>query len=947
MIGAVDRERSRAWLAAGLGVESPFPWQRMLLERFVDGALPRAVDVPTGLGKTAIMGVWLVARAVGAQVPRRLVYVVDRRAVVDQATKVAERLRAFVDETPELKRALGLQVSSSLPISTLRGQLADNREWLADPAAPAIVVGTIDMIGSRLLFEGYGASPGMRPFHAGLLGADTLVVLDEAHLTPAFEALVEAVVRERARRDSERLEGDRVPPLHLISLSATGRTVGNTLALSDEDLRHPVVRERLDAPKRVVIRAPIDADATSLPATLAGEAWALSDEGRRAVRCIVFCDRRKDAQEVFAELGRLATRTKPERDIGRELLVGARRVHERTHTATWLEENGFVGGERVSPPKPLFVVATSAGEVGVDLDADHMVGDVVAWERIVQRLGRVNRKGKGDATVVIVPTTPDKATREALAHAEKLEGDVAAGHADLDAKERALVSRYQRSEASLSLLRRLASSNGDLDACPRALTTLKSATTSDAGLASQFASATTQAPLHPALERPLIEAWSMTSLREHSGRPEVQPWIRGWVDDEPRTRIVWRRWLPVPDSGSVDLHDAASFFEAAPPHMLEVLETSTAATASWLAARVTALADRAAEQKVAPAAPTSPEDQDPAETTTPADAASIAALSTTAQGALLTDGVVAFVLARRDEKIILVTGEDVTGNRDTRDRLEAMLREGTLIIDVRLGGLAQGLLDEGSDSASDVGDMGGLPFRVRAVTSLSDSNDDEKAWRQEISVAVKRDSEGQARRWLLVETDIQRAATTEEGRSVSTAQLLTDHQEWAERAARDLASRLGLTLRYVEMLALAARIHDEGKQAERWQRAFNAPRDGIYGKTRSRPNQGILDGYRHELGSFLRAERDPRIADLEPELRDLCLHLIVSHHGYARPTIRTKSCEGAPPSVMEKKAGEIALRFVRLQERWGAWELAWWECLLRGADQRASRANDERRSNDG
>jgi len=33
-----------------------------------------------------------------------------------------------------------------------------------------------------------------------------------------------------------------------------------------------------------------------------------------------------------------------------------------------------------------FLGATSAGEVGVDLDADHMVCDLVAWERMVQRL---------------------------------------------------------------------------------------------------------------------------------------------------------------------------------------------------------------------------------------------------------------------------------------------------------------------------------------------------------------------------------------------------------------------------------------------------------------------------------------------------------------------------------------------------------------------------------
>src|SRR5438552_1271814 len=111
------------WLGAALGLspgDTPFPWQEELLARFTAGTIDRSLDIPTGLGKTAVMAIWLVARARGASLPRRLVYVVDRRAVVDQATEVAIGLREFVDRTPELKEKLGL--SGSLPISTLRGQ---------------------------------------------------------------------------------------------------------------------------------------------------------------------------------------------------------------------------------------------------------------------------------------------------------------------------------------------------------------------------------------------------------------------------------------------------------------------------------------------------------------------------------------------------------------------------------------------------------------------------------------------------------------------------------------------------------------------------------------------------------------------------------------------------------------------------------------------------------
>ncbi len=50
----------------------PFGWQRRLYEEhFVDFdppkvELPRALDIPTGLGKTAVIVVWLLARLAGA-----------------------------------------------------------------------------------------------------------------------------------------------------------------------------------------------------------------------------------------------------------------------------------------------------------------------------------------------------------------------------------------------------------------------------------------------------------------------------------------------------------------------------------------------------------------------------------------------------------------------------------------------------------------------------------------------------------------------------------------------------------------------------------------------------------------------------------------------------------------------------------------------------------------
>ena len=161
---------------------APMRWQDRLFDRFIDGKIPAALDLPTGLGKTSVMAIWLVARALAKEdalkaLPRRLVYVVDRRAVVDQATEEAEKLRkALEGDAKHLKEPLGLG-EDTLPISTLRGAHVDNREWLDDPVTPAIIVGTVDMIGSRLLFEDYGVSRKMRSYHAGMLGVDAVVIL--------------------------------------------------------------------------------------------------------------------------------------------------------------------------------------------------------------------------------------------------------------------------------------------------------------------------------------------------------------------------------------------------------------------------------------------------------------------------------------------------------------------------------------------------------------------------------------------------------------------------------------------------------------------------------------------------------------------------------------------------------------------------------------------------
>lgn len=899
-------------------VDAPLSWQRRLFRRLFEGNLPAALDLPTGLGKTAVMAIWLIARAHEAHLPRRLVYVVDRRAVVDQATAEAEKLKKGLEERlPHLKIALGLGDRQQLPISTLRGQFVDNREWLADPAAPAIIVGTADMIGSRLLFSGYGVSRKMRPYHAGLLGADALVVLDEAHLVPPFEKLLETIetgTKEFGPRGEE--APTMIPRFRLLSLSATGRErQGDVFRLCKEDFDDAIVKQRLDAPKRIKVEAPFAA--SDLPGVMADRAWQRSAGGRRV---IVFCDSRKIAQQIHDDLKEKLKKNfrgafgKPDAEFADaiELVVGARRVHERDRLANSKVFKRFSPKtqeeEANADVMPAFLVCTSAGEVGVDIDADHAICDLVPWERMVQRLGRVNRRGKFSegSLIDVYPALSDK----------DKEAEIAGDEAQLATWRRPFECELWPIEADT---RR--------DASPGKLQALRQS--DDFRMLAD--AATTPSPLRPALTRPLVEAWAMTSLAQHTGRPEIAPWLRGWIEDEPQTTVVWRMYLPVRQEGArVSEAEVKDFFEAAPPHTSEALETETWRVVDWLMHR--------AERSTHNLGKAKPTDGD-------AEPSSLSPVTM--------DSVVAFALAPdgtlrkwyhlRD----LIKSDD---NRKRRERLEAEFRGATLIVDFHLGGLTDGLLDKDEDKRPPTMDSDEewsrkVGVRIRNATTLEPPIESE-GWRFEGAFAAKEEKEdGEVAERLIIEC-LKSSDKGEDGRAISSPQSLSAHQTRTADKARVLAEALRLEANVAHALEIAARFHDEGKKAPRWQRAFNAPRGEVYAKTKGPINQALLAGYRHEFGSLRDVVKDAEFQGLSGDLQDLVLHLVAAHHGRARPVIETMGCDDAPPSVLEARARDVALRFARLQKIWGPWGLAWWESLLRAADQLASRENDETKNMD-
>lgn len=474
---------------------NPFPWQESLYEKFIQGEIPPAADLPTGLGKTSVVAIWLIALITHpGKMPRRLVYVVNRRTVVDQTTAEVERIRKRLEEFPEWRNALAklcaIPADNPLAISTLRGQFADNREWCADPARPAVIVGTVDMIGSGLLFSRYTCGFKTRPHHAALLGQDVLLVHDEAHLEPAFQKLLTDIVAEQS-------SCKEAHPLRVLELSATTREPSSPFGLTADDEDNECVKQRLFARKHVVLH-PI-ADEKQLPEELAKLAVARRDSGRAV---LVFARSVDVVQRVAEALEKQKLVT--------VVLTGTMRGKERDELAQknpqFLRFLSPSSRSENSPPPgegTVYLVATSAGEVGVNISADDLICDLSTYDSIAQRFGRVNRFGStSDSTIELI-------------YPENFKNDDA-----LDAAR----------SRTLELLQHLKG-----DASPNALRKLDPAARS---------AAFSPAPEIRPVTDILFDAWAMTSIRDAlPGRPPVAPYLHGeppeW--ELPETYVAWRR----------------------------------------------------------------------------------------------------------------------------------------------------------------------------------------------------------------------------------------------------------------------------------------------------------------------------------------------------------------------------------------------------------------------
>ncbi|MEH1016870.1 type I-U CRISPR-associated helicase/endonuclease Cas3, partial [Micromonospora sp. CPCC 206060] len=502
-------------LTPGGQLREPFPWQQALLDRILaEGRWPDVIDVPTGLGKTSVLDVSVFVAALRPDLAkRRTFFVVDRRLVVDEAHEHAVRLNRALQtaSTPicarvaEALRAEGDEDGPVLTVTRMRGGATWDRIWLERPDRYAIIAGTVDQVGSRLLFRGYGVNEYGRSIDAALVGTDSLIVVDEAHLAEAFRATVTAA-----------LNLDDWPlglrPALVIMSATTPDDTGRQLivhSITDRDRHHPVAGGRLTAPKRLrLVEVATSRRKASLdvPRALADLTLRLTPEGVVAV-VVNTVSRARAVFELLNKEVEAILLTGRGRGIDRELLLAG--YYDRIRV-----------GRDYDDRRPFVIVATQTIEVGANIDVDALVTDSASLPALIQRLGRLNRLGLRDvpapAYVVHDSSTDDE--------------DPVYGQARLT------TWRWLTEQAPISTLKNLHAAADGLPASPAALRTMAATAPPEASIAR---------PVHvPVLLPPTLDAWTRTSPTPHPD-PPIAPYLHGITDEVPPVTIAWRAGLPL------------------------------------------------------------------------------------------------------------------------------------------------------------------------------------------------------------------------------------------------------------------------------------------------------------------------------------------------------------------------------------------------------------------
>lgn len=353
--------------------------------------------------------------------PRRLVYCLPMRVLVEQSERAANRWIA------------NLGLAHDVPVHVLMGGV-EGTEWYLHPERPAVLIGTQDMLLSRALNRGYAASRFHWPIDFGLLNNDCLWVFDEPQL------MGNGVATSAQLAGLRKLLGT-VGPCPSVWMSATleptwldtvdfrGKFTCQTLELGrdqygDDYDPQSTLLSRMTANKTL---APLGASFTREADDREAKAVAgkILEKHREVpdAQTLVVLNTVRRAKRVYEALMDLRRRSKTA--FPNLLLVHSRfRPHEREQLNDRLQEAGPAARDRI-------IVATQVVEAGVDISAHTLVTELAPWASLVQRIGRCNRTGNespGRVFWIDLDHNKQAAPYEpsALAHArlqlERLEG---------------------------------------------------------------------------------------------------------------------------------------------------------------------------------------------------------------------------------------------------------------------------------------------------------------------------------------------------------------------------------------------------------------------------------------------------------------------------------------------------------------------------------------------
>jgi len=439
---------------------APFTWQKLFAEQVLQAGWPDCLKAPTASGKTSLVDIAVFAMAVEAtmspedrRTPRRLFFVVDRRIVVDETFRRAERIAGKLSDHANEQSVLG-QVNSALvrlanggsddhsapalDCVQLRGGIYRDNRWARSLIQPMVISSTVDQIGSRMLFRGYGVSEQARPIHAALVTCDALIILDEAHLSNPFSQTLAEIKRYQSTYAASWAEHPIRTPFAVVEMTATPPETPNEKSPeyptvfsldSPEVTEHVdiegqdrVLHQRRTVPKparlNLVTGAKGKLAQDKLAKAVAKAAREMVDDEAGVRNVAVMVNRVATARKVFADLLAVKKRT-----FDVELVIGRMRPVDRDALTSRLEPRLATGRSRCGEHGPLILVSTQCLEAGADFDFDGLVTECASIDALRQRFGRLARHGDFQNTTAAILLREDQQLSEEKLLAAEKKGD--------------------------------------------------------------------------------------------------------------------------------------------------------------------------------------------------------------------------------------------------------------------------------------------------------------------------------------------------------------------------------------------------------------------------------------------------------------------------------------------------------------------------------------------